>query len=217
MSESNNDRNARYAQFAERLIDRRKALGLTVAAVVEKLQCPRSRYSNWELGLRWPSITEIPRIAHVLGCSPSYLVGWTEQQTESGHAVIDRAAVTTADNTIVIDNATDVAALREHYLDDIGVAPGQAIMIRVDDNAVSTAATAGDLALIDMTQRQPKARDLYGILVNNRIWLRWIRPELDGGYTISTDDAQYAEQRLTAAELDGYHIIGRVRLIIHQR
>lgn len=64
----------RWAAFADRLKESRKAADLTARAAAERLKVPYARYSKWELGTRMPAdITEIERIATTFGVSPAWL------------------------------------------------------------------------------------------------------------------------------------------------
>ncbi|MNC69124.1 hypothetical protein D3C75_1197850 [compost metagenome] len=61
-------------------------------------------------------------------------------------------------------------------------------------------------------------RDMFALLVNGRVWVRWIRPEIDNTYSIASDDqGKYPDQKVSADELQKYQIIGRVVLTTKRR
>ena len=204
--------------IAQRLMDARKHLGWSINDAVEALGYNRSRYTNWELGIRMPGFQEIEDIATVMGCNPGFFVGWTNRMINSSYVVLDRTTVKTSKGNINVQNATDVAAYREDHLAARNLTVGYTITINIEDDVMRGVASKGDIALVDMTRKRSKTRDLFAILAGDRLWVRWIRPEVDGSYTMSAEDSnQYPDQLLTAQQLDEYDIIGRVAIIEHER
>jgi transcriptional regulator with XRE-family HTH domain len=69
----------RWAAFAGRLKQARKAAGLTAKDAADRLKVPYARFSKWEMGARMPAdIAEIERIAMAFGTSPAWLAFGTE-------------------------------------------------------------------------------------------------------------------------------------------
>ena len=65
--------------FAQRLKSRRKELRMTLEDVGNALGVTRVAVSRWENGLiNNINIEKIEKIAEVLQCTPSYLMGWTD-------------------------------------------------------------------------------------------------------------------------------------------
>lgn len=65
--------------FAQRLKSRRKELRMTLEDVGNALGVSRVAVSRWENGLiNNINIEKIEKIAEVLQCQPSYLIGWTD-------------------------------------------------------------------------------------------------------------------------------------------
>ena len=66
-------------EMAERIKERRKAMGYTQTELGEKLGLQASAIAKYENG-RVENIkrSTIADMAEVLGCSPSYLMGWSE-------------------------------------------------------------------------------------------------------------------------------------------
>lgn len=65
--------------FAQRLKSRRKELRMTLEDVGNALGVTRVAVSRWENGLiNNISIEKIEKIAEVLQCPPSYLMGWAD-------------------------------------------------------------------------------------------------------------------------------------------
>jgi len=212
------DRQDKKELIAQRLIEVRNHLGWSIRDAVEALGYVRSRYTNWELGIRMPGYQELEDIGNVTGCNPGYFVGWTNRMIDSSYVVLDRTTVKTRVGSITVQNATDVAAYRDDYLAEKGLKPSSIITVKAEDDAMEGVISKGDLALIDMSRKPDAVRDLFAILVGDRIWLRWIRPEINGSYTMSAENShQYPDETLTTGQLQQLNIIGRVAIIEHER
>ena len=76
--------------FAQRLKSRRKELEMTLADVGNALGVSCVAVSRWENGLiNNINIEKIEKIAEVLQCPPSYLMGWTDSIDGDSKAVPD--------------------------------------------------------------------------------------------------------------------------------
>ena len=62
-------------QLPKRVIELRKAAGLTQAAVAERLDITEGRYGHYERGFRRFPVSILPRLAEALGCSEADLIG----------------------------------------------------------------------------------------------------------------------------------------------
>lgn len=217
MSEQNG-RQEKKDLIAQRLIEVRNHLGWSIRDAVEKLGYVRSRYTNWELAIRMPGYQELEDIGTVTGVNPGYFVGWTNRMIDSSYIVLDRTTVKTKDGSITVKNATDVAAYRDDYLQEKNLKAGSLITVRSEDDSMKGVIERGDLALVDMSRKQSAVLDLFAILVGDRVWIRWIRPEINGGYTMSAEDrSQYPDETLSPEQLESLEIIGRVAIIERER
>ncbi len=64
----------------ERLKDRRKALGLTLQEVADKMGLTRATVQRYESGLiKGVETGVLERLSEVLACTPAYLMGWTDE------------------------------------------------------------------------------------------------------------------------------------------
>ena len=64
-------------RFAERIKELRKAKGLTMEELGDKLGKAKSSISSWENGIRTPKMGEIKKIAIFFDVDPDYLVGFS--------------------------------------------------------------------------------------------------------------------------------------------
>ena len=61
--------------LSKRLIELRKKENLTQQKVADKINVSRSSYSQYELGLKQPTIDTLKLLADLYHCSIDYLVG----------------------------------------------------------------------------------------------------------------------------------------------
>ena len=62
-------------QLPKRVIELRKAAGLTQADVAERIDIKLARYGHYERGFRRFPVSIIPKLAEALGCSEADLLG----------------------------------------------------------------------------------------------------------------------------------------------
>lgn len=65
--------------IGQRIKDARKQAHITQAELAQKLNVPFQSVSQWERDIRNPKLQTIQRIAHALGVSPTYLIGYDEK------------------------------------------------------------------------------------------------------------------------------------------
>lgn len=209
----------RHLIFPERLRELRKKRGMKATEVATALGMSRAGYSNWELAVRKPTPEGLEKVAALLNTTPAYLFGWSDEETASRYQAVDRMHITTSEGAISIPNATDDHAYSTDYLTERRFDADSLIAIKVDDDAMKGVVGLGDTVLVNMKRKRSDARDLFAILVNSRVWIRWIRPELDGNtYTLSAEDTNgWPDQPLSREQLAGLDIIGRVSRIERDR
>ncbi len=76
------------AVFGERLVEARKALGLTQYTLAEKLDVPRSTISGYETEGKEAPYATLIRISTVLGVSTDYLTGKSDERMTPKQTVI---------------------------------------------------------------------------------------------------------------------------------
>lgn len=202
--------------LGERLRELRGRHGLKAVDLANSINVNRARYSNWELGIRNPQYKELVMLADKLNVNPAYLLGWINDEIYSTHLPIDRATVKRSDGSEVsVPNTTADHAYSNEYLKQRGFQARQLIALIADDDSMKDVVRKGDTVLVDMQRKRSPSRDLFAILINDRVWIRWIRPEIDGeSYTLSAEDSkQYPDQPLSKEQLEALDIIGRVARI----
>ncbi len=84
--------------------------------------------------------------------------------------------------------------------------------ITISDTLMDPELKKGDEVQIDNSITLPTTTDMFAIEVNGQTWVRWIRPELDGSYTIKAADVKQCPtlKADNLNELKKLKIIGRV-------
>lgn len=217
-------------KIAPRLRQCRKEKQLTIAELVKQLKHQEgydllaTRYANWEHGSRMPSLEPLSVLARFFGKSPAWLCGLVDHAVtvNTGRGAIDYTVpdgyVRASIGTIRPDQASDNFAFSSHWLEAAQLDGRSLFLATATDDSMGDVIRSGDQVLIDTRARTVQGRDLFAMLVNGRVWFRWIRPEIDGSYTVITEDAeQYPESTINSDELTKLDIIGRVCSITKKR
>lgn len=172
----------------------------------------------WELGERSPRLEAFTALARIYNRPASYLAG-LDSDDHAKDYVYPMASPSAPGLLLDSSLADDCLAVREPFLAELGVAPGDLMVIRMPDDSMHLTASKGDPLLLDMSRRDvTDERDMFALLVNGRVWVRWIRPEIDNTYSIASDDqGKYPDQKVSADDLQKYQIIGRVVLTTKRR
>jgi len=73
-------------QLPKRVVELRKAAGLTQATVSQRLGITEGRYGHYERGFRRFPVAILPKLAEALGCSETELLGSGEPKKKRGPA-----------------------------------------------------------------------------------------------------------------------------------
>jgi transcriptional regulator with XRE-family HTH domain len=215
--------------IAGRIRKCRKDSGLSLTQAAQQLSVlsgePVSlpRFSNWETTVepKIPSIHLFPSLAQLFNVSGAYLAGFEDsprREFADSDFVTSVRTVTVGGRRLEVEGADDSFAFRRSYAEELGVPVEKLLVVKQLDDSMGDTLSRGDRAVIDTRQARIKGKDLFGLLVNGDVWLRWIRPEVNGAYTIAADDSdQYPDQQLTAEQLGDFQIIGRVVSLLTRR
>lgn len=212
-------------EFAHRLRTRRVELGLTQIQVSERMPSQPSdvRISHYESGRNLPKMEQILEFAEVLNVSPAWLCGFTsykrDEDAEDRHfATLEDAPIPLPSGDVVMLPTDRSVQFTTETLSAHGLKPERLILLAVTDKTMAPALPEGARALVNRDQRVPTGRDMYAMLVRNKVWFRWICVELDGSFTVTAEDGdQQRETRIEATALDSLCIIGRVADISYFR
>jgi transcriptional regulator with XRE-family HTH domain len=181
----------------------------------------KQRYSNWEQGIRMPKPEQILQIAHVFAKPPAWIQGYTDNDsinaTSNHYITANLPNITTKSGTIAVAQATDASAYNREYLKQRGLNANQLLSIRQLDNSMSGDIEEGDEVLLDLSRTSVQGADMFGVRVNGSIWIRWIRPQLDGSFVIAASSSRHEDQAMTAEQFADLEVIGRVARVAHDR
>lgn len=180
-----------------------------------------TRYSNWEQCSRMPPLEELRTLALFFGVPAPWLAGLTDEMHPTGgpsNYTAPGSFTMTRGGSVRLDQARTCFALSSECLERQGLVHDGLLLAEAEDDSMAPAIRKGDHVLVDTRARTVQGRDMFAILVNGRVWFRWIRPELDGSHTVTADAADaYPAQILPTGQLDSLEILGRAALIIKSR
>lgn len=181
-----------------------------------------SRYSNWEQELRMPAPEQMIQLGEAFGVPPAWLQGFTSNDSLSpvstNYVTANSPSITTKAGLISVAQASDATAYSLDYLEKRGLNKNKLLAIRQLDGSMTGVIEEGDEVLLNREATTVQGADLFGIVVNGAIWVRWIRPQIDGAFIIAAQDReQYPDQQMAAEQLESLDIIGRVARISHDR
>lgn len=176
-----------------------------------------TRLNMWELGLRLPKIELFLMLGRVYQTPPAWLAGLDNDQG-GGRYVFPQSNPVIEGLSPDQPIADHAAGFHIDYLAERGIPRENLMLFRMPDDSMRGAIDRDDRALIDLSDRKVLHKGLFALLVNGRLWIRWIRPEVDGRFTITAaDSVQYPEKQLDLSELAAFQIIGRVALVVAGR
>jgi transcriptional regulator with XRE-family HTH domain len=209
------------ALVPERLRQCRQDTGWTIVETAKRLtklageKMTGSRYSNWENGQRMPAPEEIIKLGALFNKPPAWLQGFTDNDsvgiiTDKYIVPYDASLVTRA-GVFTLTQATDNTAYSVDYIKERGLDKHKLLSVIQLDNSMRDLVPEGAEVLLDINHRTIRGGDLFGIAVQGNVWIRSIRPELDGTFTLSAcDQSQYPAKSMTKEQLEKLDIIGRV-------
>ena len=183
-----------------------------IREAAEAIGVGATAYGNWEQGIRAPRYAEVERAAKVYSVSPEYLVGWADRDFKllsnqdfvcPGKLFIDIDGKTVDVRNPSLDSAISRDYLKKHNLDNT-----QLMNIFAPDDAMTGDIEKGDEILINRAETIPAYTHIFAIMMRGNIWVRRIRPEPDGSFTMEANNKSI--QPDTKVSLDDIHILGRV-------
>lgn len=216
------------ATVAKRIKQCRTSHGWTMDETAKRLsviagkEMSASRYSNWELGLRMPGPEQIIYLGQLFSKPAAWVQGFTDNDSlgavSAQYVTANSPNIATKSGFVSVTQATDSTAYSLEYLASRGLNRNKLLSIRQIDQSMQGVVEEGAEVLLDLEQHAVRGADLFGIVVQGHIWIRFIRPEMNGTYTITAaNNAQYGDQNLTAEQFKDIDVIGRVARIAHDR
>jgi transcriptional regulator with XRE-family HTH domain len=179
-----------------------------------------SRYGNWELGINIPPGDMLIALGQLFGKPAAWLSALSDDDGTSPEA--SRYTVPIAEpiatSNGMIDLGSDALAFRKTFLKRHKLDRERLLLVAAPDDSMSGVITKDDQVLIDLTDTKVRQDDLFALIINGRLWLRWIRQNIDGSYCIQAElRERFPDEEVSAQTMESMHILGRVRLIAHLR
>ncbi len=132
-----------------------------------------------------------------------------------GFVLVPRYALRhdTASNRVVEEMALASAmAFRRDWLErELHTQPTSLMLVEMHGDAMEPTIRNGDLMLVDHAEPRLRGAGLYVFRVGDMLAVRRLQLRLDGGFTLSSDNAaRYPAEDIAREELDRIRILGRV-------
>jgi transcriptional regulator with XRE-family HTH domain len=207
-------------QIAKRLRQLRQAKDWTIEETTRRLSAissesiSPSRYGNWEQGIRAPKLEQFVELGSLFGKPAAYIAGLSNNDgtaPEAARYMVPRPpTVSTRTGPLDLSQADDAFAFSLDLIDGLGLNRDKLLLIKMGDSSMPGVADEGDRVLIDLSVTTVTRDDLFALLVNGRVLLRWIRQELTGGYVVQAEARdRYPDQHLSSEELANLSVLGR--------
>ncbi|OCH31813.1 hypothetical protein A6E13_16455 [Aliivibrio fischeri] len=215
----------RNEEFGKRLRELRKekeikdGRKLTCEMVGKAIGMTPSGYTNYENGLRIPKLDIIEDIAIFYKVSPSYIACFSENKGNS-----------TNESLLIMPQLTEQAkAESASILGDYAVSPELLLKSNINkenillelikDNSMSPHLFKNDFILIKKENLTLLDNLAFGIYClkdkNNQLWIRWVKPELDGSYKVYPNNTtHYESYTFSKEEFSEFRILGSIFKII---
>jgi len=190
-----------------------------LSAIVQNKVIP-SRYGNWELGINIPPNDMLIALSQLYGKPAAWLAALSDNDGTSPESACYTLplAEPIATNKGLLELGDDSLAFRKTFLKQNKMDRERLLLVVAPDDSMSGVITKDDRVLIDLTDTKVLQDDLFALIINGRLWLRWIRQNIDGSYCLQAENRErFPDEQISAQTMDEMHILGRVRMIAHLR
>lgn len=159
-------------------------------------------WTSWEGGHRTPKISLFVAIAKVLGTSPAYIAGFSNESEEieenwgyvtANPPTLNTRTGATQSGFLVSDNI----AFLKNDLTERGLEHTELVLLNVPDSSMAPDLPKGSQVLINRNDTHVENADIYAIKEpDGRVWLRWIRKELGGRYALYANDKTHSPDQI---------------------
>ena len=200
--------------IGSRIQQARKRTGLSAREIAERSKgmFTRQQLNNWECGLAAPKKASIKMLASLLDSNAAYLSALSDVDGNlSPEWKYSIPAGVTAEET---KRGMDFIALDTDAIQKHGIHPRDLRIIEVKDDTIMSL-KIGDAVIVDKSKIAVDGPGLFAIRFKqdigaSQVWLRYLRPEIDGTYTLYCDDkTHYPDTNLNLTEFNQLDIIGK--------
>ncbi len=192
----------------------------TAEDVGKSLGMSQSTFSNYENGLRIPSLDVIERIAKFYKVSPAYITGFSDYKgnTDSDAFLVLPSMTDHAKTTFA--NSLGDYGISEEMLKRHGLSRSDILVDVVQDNSMAPTLIKDDVVILrrDLNRTQHLPHGLYCVKSpDGKTWLRWVKQELDGSVKVYPENTTHFESfTFNSDDFSHYSILGSIFKIIRE-
>lgn len=191
----------------------------TCEQVSKALGIAPSSYSNYENALRIPKLEIIEDIAAFYNVSPSYIACFTDSKGNSNN-----------ESMLVLPSMTEYArqtsaaplgdyGISSELLNQFNLNKDDILIEVIKDNSMADQLFKNDTVIIKKAKNHSIDNLIFGIYClkdkNNQLWIRWVKPELDGSYQVfPSNKAHYESYAFSSEEFSQFEIVGTIFKVI---
>ncbi len=189
----------------------RKAAHMGQAELGEAIGIGKSSISEWESGKRSPDIDKVKDIAKVLNVTPTYLMGWKEEDVPdqrplpAGLLPIEKRRIPILGP---IAAGTPLTAEREYdnYISIAGDSHHADAALRIEGDSMTPRYLDGDLVLIRL-QDDVDNGQIAAVCIDDCITLKRLY-HMPHGVQLVSENPKYAPMMFDASNSDSIHVMG---------
>lgn len=188
----------------------------------------QSRISQYETEKREPSLSDLEKMAGVLGVSiTEILFGDDEQQTSTGRIATYSNIDELSDGYLMVDrydlklsagcgnmawvvHEKDPIAFRQRFIDARRLNPKTLKALYVRGDSMQPYLADGDTVMIDTADNQPKDGEVYALCFDDEWYIKRIFKQPGGNLILHSDNDKYRDIEIRADNTAHIHIFGRV-------
>ncbi|MCE2597169.1 helix-turn-helix domain-containing protein [Motilimonas cestriensis] len=210
MNQENIEKLATNKETGARIKKCRIRKGLTQDELGKMVGVDQRRVHAWETGNRGIHSSILNRIAANLGTTGEYLATFTDHEGSKGNEwryIIANSALEKLRHAQSDLLAFNVDSLGQRNINESCIA-----LLKSQDDALHKTIAKNDLVLIDKSKSEVVKPAIFAIATDSgEIWLRWMRPEINGDVTIYCDEKEhFPDSTLTKEQLKKLDIVGQV-------
>ncbi|MCG6216248.1 LexA family transcriptional regulator [Vibrio furnissii] len=192
----------------------------TAEDVGKSLGMSQSTFSNYENGLRIPSLDVIERIAKFYKVSPAYISGFSDYKGNTDSDALLVLPTMTEHAKTMFANPLGDYGVSEEVLTRYGLSRSDILIDVVQDNSMAPLLLKDDVVILrrDVNPTQHVPHGLYCVRSpDGKTWLRWVKQELDGSVKVYPENSTHFESfTFNSEDFAHYTILGSIFKIIRE-
>lgn len=215
----------RNEKFGKRLRELRKEKEIadgrkwTCDQVGKAIGITPSGYTNYENALRIPKLDVIENIASFYNVSPSYIACFSDNKGNSNNESL--LIVPPMTENAKQDSASPLGdyGISPELLDRHHLKKDDILIEKIKDNSMADHLFKNDIIIIKKQKNEQIETLSFGIFClkdkNNQIWIRWVKPEMDGSFRVYPNNTtHYETHTFSKDEFAQFEVVGTIFKVI---